>query len=382
MPRWHLQTSTLGSIHLSHPTARGSPTPRPRRSPLSVDTLTAFPEGDSLQQFSIPTACGSWHDGAGHFLTLYIRKGYWSLMDPLRDIPHPPPDMQSNMHTALCESFRARNLPNPTLPQYKQVPRISVQQDAPRPAWSCGTITMCTTLHLLLGDRLPHELPGQYITRDNMLTLHKALLEWLILGTPPAMWQIACIHQDIHRPIQAHTCPYSLLSIAAAASLPKGQPWRPIRSTFVGPPPTLTPTPSATGDGTLTPQQTVLSPLPSVGRIPCLETVHRTLDPHHGPFTRDPNPALHEVELPASTRAGHLSTEYRKPERDSETAAMPTPKLINAPKWGTFTGLLIPRGAVRTRLGRAKKLATARLRINKANNQSMLVNHSPTLRPP
>jgi hypothetical protein len=60
---------------------------------------------------------------------------------------------------------------------------------------------------------------------------------------------------------------------------------------------------------------------------------------------------------------------------------MPTPELDNAPKWGTFTGLLIPRAAVRTRLGRVKKLATARLRINKSNNQSMLVDHWPTLRP-
>ncbi len=31
-----------------------------------------FPEGDSLQPLSIPTACGPWHDGAGHFLTLYV----------------------------------------------------------------------------------------------------------------------------------------------------------------------------------------------------------------------------------------------------------------------------------------------------------------------
>ena len=206
-------------------------------------------------------------------------------MDPLPDLPHPPQGMQSNRYTAICESFRARNLPVPTLPQYKQVPRISVQHDAPHPAWSCGTIAMCTTLHLRLGDRHPRELPGRYITRDHMLNLNMVLLEWLILGAPPAMWQIGCIHRDILPPVQAHTGPYSLLIIDATTSLPKGQPWRPVRSTFVGPPPTLTPTPSATGAGTLTPQHTVLSPLSSVGRLPCLGTVPRTLNPHQGPFT-------------------------------------------------------------------------------------------------
>jgi hypothetical protein len=70
------------------------------------------------------------------------------------------------------------------------------------------------------------------------------------------------------------------------------------------------------------------------------------------------------------------------PEPDSETAPMPTPERDNAPKRGTFHGLLILRGAVSTRLVRAKKLATARLRINKANNQPMLLDPWPTLRPP
>jgi hypothetical protein len=95
-----------------------------------------FSVWDSSQQLSIPTACGPWHDDEGHFLTLYICKDYWSLLDPLRDLPHPPPGMQSNLQTALCESFRVRNLPVPLMLPYKQVPRVSVQQDAPRPAWS------------------------------------------------------------------------------------------------------------------------------------------------------------------------------------------------------------------------------------------------------
>ena len=148
-------------------------------------------------------------------------------MDPLRDLPHPPPSMHSNLHTAPCETFRARNLLVPTLPKYKQDPRISVQQDALRPAWSCGTIAMCTTLHLLLGDRHPHQLPGQYITRDHILTLHRALLEWRILSTPPAMWQIGCIHRDIHppsRPTHAPTlCLASLRPRRSPRASPSGQ---------------------------------------------------------------------------------------------------------------------------------------------------------------
>ena len=153
---------------------------------------------DSAQQLSILTACRPWHNGAGHFLTVYMCNDYWSLIDPLRDLPHFPFGMQSKLHTALSESFRARNLPLSTLYQYKQSPRIAIQQDAPRPAWLCGTISMCTTLHLLLGVRHTHELRELYITITHMLTLHRALLEWLITGTPPTLWQLECLHQDMH----------------------------------------------------------------------------------------------------------------------------------------------------------------------------------------
>ena len=130
---------------------------------------------------------------------------------------------------------------------------------------------MCTTLNLLLGDRHAHELPRQYITREQMLTLHMALLKWLILGTPPTWWQIGCIHRNISLPTQAHTCPYFVLSIVATASLPKGQPWRPVRTTSFGPLPTITPTPLETGEGTLTPQGPTL-PFPQPPYIQATRT--------------------------------------------------------------------------------------------------------------
>ena len=47
------------------------------------------PEGAKIPH--IVTACEPWHDGAGHFLTFYLCKDYWSLMNPLKDRPNPPP---------------------------------------------------------------------------------------------------------------------------------------------------------------------------------------------------------------------------------------------------------------------------------------------------
>jgi len=83
----------------------------------------------------------------------------------------------------MRESFASRNIPAPALSPYRQLPRISIQRDAPLPLWSCGTFANDTTLHFLLGGRLPHSLPANYITRNYTMALHIALLEWLI--TPP-----------------------------------------------------------------------------------------------------------------------------------------------------------------------------------------------------
>jgi hypothetical protein len=94
------------------------------------------------------------------------------------------PAYETQLHNALHESFISRGLHLPTLPQYIQVERIAVRNDPPLPAWSCGTFAMSTTLHLLLGDKHSHEMPPTSITRGHMLTLHNALLNWLLIGTP------------------------------------------------------------------------------------------------------------------------------------------------------------------------------------------------------
>ena len=81
---------------------------------------------------------------------------------------------------------------------------------------------MSTTLHLLLGGRSPHSLPTNYIIRKHMMALHRALLEWLILGTPPTIWMTGCLHENILPPRGIHTWPYACTSIAATNLLPKG----------------------------------------------------------------------------------------------------------------------------------------------------------------
>ena len=85
--------------------------------------------------------------------------------------------MQHKLYRDLRESFHASNLPVPPLPPYKQLPRIAIQNDAPRPLWSCGTIAMCTTLNLLLGNEHPHTMPVNCITRGHIIALQQALLK-------------------------------------------------------------------------------------------------------------------------------------------------------------------------------------------------------------
>jgi hypothetical protein len=186
-----------------------------------------FSDPEGGHRVDIPTACGAWYSGNNHFGTFYHCADYWSILDPLSDLTGPPRRMQHKLHRALRESFHARNLPVPPLSPFIQLPRIAIHNDAPRTLWSCGTIAMCTTLHLLLGDKQTHELPTMYVSRDHMLSLHKALLALLITCSPPALWEIDCLHRDILPPHSAHTGPYAPISVAATVALPKGAQWRP-----------------------------------------------------------------------------------------------------------------------------------------------------------
>ncbi len=91
---------------------------------------------------------------------------------------------EEQLHNALKESFFERGFAHPTLPPYMRLDRIAIQDDDPLPPWSCGTFAMSTTLHLLLGNKHPHAMPSQFITREHMIALHRALLRWLLTGTP------------------------------------------------------------------------------------------------------------------------------------------------------------------------------------------------------
>ena len=43
---------------------------------------------------TIPTCCGPWHNGAGHFVTFYLCPEYWSILDPLEGAAVAPARMQ------------------------------------------------------------------------------------------------------------------------------------------------------------------------------------------------------------------------------------------------------------------------------------------------
>ena len=112
-----------------------------------------------------------------HFVTFYLCQEYWTILDPIYPAKASHPSLETQLHNALRDSFFLRGFPPPALPPYKRLKRIVIQDDAPLPAWSRGTFAMSTTLHLLLGDKHPHELPNGCITRKHMLALHKALLK-------------------------------------------------------------------------------------------------------------------------------------------------------------------------------------------------------------
>jgi len=164
------------------------------------------------------------------------------------------------------------------LPSYRQLPRIAIQHDAPRPNWSCGTIAMCTTLHLLLGNSRPHALPTMHISRDYMHSLHKALLAWLLTGTPPTLWEIGYLHRDIISPPTAHVGPYAQLSVAAAIESPKGEHWRPIHPTKI-------------------PVEA-----PNMAALTMQHTGTQTSQGNATPHLRDPHQHLYKIHPPSHSR--------------------------------------------------------------------------------
>ncbi len=117
-----------------------------------------------------------------------------------------------------------------------------------------------------------------------MLALHRALLEWLIQGSPPNFWRGGCLHRGIHPSPGTYTGPHGRVSIAAANLLPKGQ----TRLTL--PPPLAAPPVPSTLD---------TAPMESLLHSPSL--VEASLDPSatDKPQWPSANPSLTEgIERP------------------------------------------------------------------------------------
>ena len=177
----------------------------------------------------IPTCCGPWHKGANHFVTFYLCPEYWTLLDPYDPTrPDRWAACETHLYKALTYSFTTRGLPVPALPTYKHIERLAIQQDDPLPAWSCGTFAMSTTLNLLLGATPPHLLRPSCITRVHMLNLHKALLTWLLTGTPPPLREPGYLLDTIGNSLPEDTLLHLQHNIGSASrTLPPGRLWHP-----------------------------------------------------------------------------------------------------------------------------------------------------------
>ena len=241
---------------------------------------------------------------------------------------------------------------------------------------------MCITLHLLLGDRHPHELQELHITRSHMLTFHRALLERLIVGTPPDLWRLGCLHRDINPPSLAHTGPYPTLSIHATTTLPRGQPWRPKKHTSVNRT-ILTGTASVPASLLHTLQPGILSPLAPTGHSTDPRALPEVQNPSRTTSTRTSG----STHLASNPPRGIAQKGQGEPTQVSLTsdlanAMLPAPLSDNPHQRRHNEGHLFSKGAIRVGLFMAKRLDTNRRRLNKAKKHATLVDHWPTLRPP
>jgi hypothetical protein len=133
--------------------------------------------------------------------------------------------MTNNISTAIATTYLHHNLPVPPLPPFRRVNRTAIQNDLPLAAWSCGTISLLATLHLTLGQIRPDNIHTiNSITRRHILIFHQALLQWLILGTPPNLWNITCINRDIIRGEPIHfPVAYARCGFMQSLLLPRGR---------------------------------------------------------------------------------------------------------------------------------------------------------------
>jgi hypothetical protein len=216
-----------------------------------------------------------------------------------------------------------------------------------------------------------------------MLALHIALLEWLILGTSPLLWDGGCLYIDITAPTRVHQGPYPTTSIAAANLLPKGIPWRLFYlSSFEHPA-------SVAHHITIPPTQPLHARAPLTSRSPVT---------HDLAMTPNPELIIPTLGLIDQPPKGHLSypaqSSIPNPPREDtnfvlrairiqlhlEEATVQT-SAQRLPSRGSSHTPLITQGDIKNRLKLAKMRHTRRLKTCHTSRQTMLVDHWPTLRP-
>ena len=106
-------------------------------------------------------------------------------------------NIHGNVEKSIKSTCEFKGIEVPLLSAYEQFKRICIQNDSPLQQWSCGHFAPLTTLHLALGSKLPHKIKENSISRKQMLNLRKALLAWLLHGTPPDLWSIDCLNTPI-----------------------------------------------------------------------------------------------------------------------------------------------------------------------------------------
>ena len=144
-----------------------------------------------------PFICGPWYNGDGHFITFYLCKDYWTLLDPLYEDSSLEEIMHENVSKALSEAYKSDHNTSPLIPMFRKVHKLATQKDHPYRAWSCGTFAMLTCIHLVLGNKKPDEMPENCISRQNMENFHAALLEWLLNGKKPDLWEIGSLNTSV-----------------------------------------------------------------------------------------------------------------------------------------------------------------------------------------
>ena len=194
----------------------------------------------------MPYITGIRHNGTTHFVVYYICPDFWTILDPLYAQAEFSPDLTQQLHSALTAHYENKGIQTPTLPPYLPAHRIGIQHDAPLSPWSCGTWAILTALHLLLGDYRPGQIPPNALTNQMMLNLHQALLKWLLLGTPPDIYNQSILNNNIATRAQV-PIPTNMLppcSLHTAAELPPHSPTSHIHNHYrtnrrqLGPPPT------------------------------------------------------------------------------------------------------------------------------------------------